>query len=391
MAKIQFGTTLSNVLAHEYNKAAAVPNQKLLASLRSNIITAEKKGTSRDDIYEIALTEFNQPSNIGFSPEEYRNNVAALAVALQESINRTCRVFEPSTVVDTVIIKVIGMLKGVASDKVKNNVERMLVTMLTTEGMFSPGDHVLLGQDVIDMIETAGLDESAIRTIMTASAGIFFVDETVELSRDRETPTTIFGIPVFHQPVPGRKVKSVRFNFSGAETNPKAALAASLFAKGLAAYYGVIDGVKATEVMNLGKTAEFKHVAPTTVAWVLHRTIATAADFWQAMPSGLDSRIEHTATQADKKAYFDTQNASVDAWMRGAGIYPHQRPGVPGNTWPVLKALREAAIEKGVFTYPISKPKNAFEGWDELFNFDNSVKTEDAGEVPDEAHDIDLS
>ena len=46
------------------------------------------------------------------------------------------------------------MLKGVASDKVKNNVERMLVTMLTTEGMFSPGDHVLLGQDVIDMIET---------------------------------------------------------------------------------------------------------------------------------------------------------------------------------------------------------------------------------------------
>jgi hypothetical protein len=77
--------------------------------------------------------------------------------------------------------------------------------------------------------------------------------------------------------------------------------------------------------------------------------------------------------------------------MRGAGIYPHQRPGVPGNTWPVLKALREAAIEKGVFTYPISKPKNAFEGWDELFNFDSSVKTEDAGEMPDEAHDIDLS
>lgn len=389
MAKIQFGTTLPNVLAYEYNKAAAVPNQKLLAALRSSIIAAEKKGSSRDDVFEIALTEFNQPSNIGFSPEEYRENAAALAVALQESINRTCRVFEPSTVVDTVIIKAIGMLKGVASDKVKNNVERMLVTMLTTEGMFSPGDHVLLDQDVIDMIETAGLDENAIRTIMTASAGIFFVDDTVELSRDREAPTTIFGIPVFHQPVPGRKVKAVRFNFSGAETNPKAALAASLFAKGLAAYYNVIDGVKATEVMNLGKTAEFKHVAPTTMAWVLHRSIATATEFWEAMPSGLDDRIDHSASQAEKKAFFDAQNASVDAWMRSGNIQPYQRPGVTVNTWPVLKALREAAIEKGVFTYPISKPKNAFADWDSIFDFDDSA--EDAVEVLDKAHEIDLS
>ena len=386
MAKIQFNTALSNVLAHEYSRTAVSLNQKLLATLRTSIIAAEKKGSSRDDVFEIALAEFNQPNNIGFTPDEYRENAAALAVAMQESINRTCRVFEPSTVVDTVIIKTIGMLKGVASDKVKNNVERMLVTMLTTEGMFSPGDHVLLGQDVIDMIETAGLDDSAIRTIMTASAGIFFVDDSVELSRDRDTPTFIFGIPVFHQPVPGRKVKAVRFNFSDAETNPKAGLAASLFAKGLAAYYGVIDGVKAAEVMNLGKTAEFKHVAPTTMAWVLHRSIATATEFWEAMPSGLDDRIDHSANQAEKKAFFDNQNQAVDAWMRSGNIQPYQRPGVTVNTWPVLKALREAAIEKGVFTYPISKPKNAFADWDSIFDFDDNTKTEDA-----EAHEIDLS
>ena len=386
MAKIQFNTALSNVLAHEYSRTAVSLNQKLLATLRTSIIAAEKKGSSRDDVFEIALAEFNQPNNIGFTPDEYRENAAALAVAMQESINRTCRVFEPSTVVDTVIIKTIGMLKGVASDKVKNNVERMLVTMLTTEGMFSPGDHVLLGQDVIDMIETAGLDDSAIRTIMTASAGIFFVDDSVELSRDRDTTTSIFGIPVFHQPVPGRKVKAVRFNFSDAETNPKAGLAASLFAKGLAAYYGVIDGVKAAEVMNLGKTAEFKHVAPTTMAWVLHRTIATATEFWEAMPSGLDARIDHSASQAEKKAFFDNQNQTVDSWMRSGNIQPYQRPGVTVNTWPVLKALREAAIEKGVFTYPISKPKNAFADWDSIFDFDDNTKTEDA-----EAHEIDLS
>ena len=386
MSKIQFGTTLPNVLAYEYNMASQTPNQKLLSALRTKVIAAEKTGSSRDEIFDVALEEFNLPSNIGFTREEYQANAAALAVAMQESANRACRLFEPSTVVDLVTVKTIGMLKGVASDKVSSNVERILVKMLTDDGKFSAGDHVLLNAEVIDMIETTGMSEGAIRTIMSASAGIFFVDETVKLSRDRDTPTIIFGIPVFHQPVPGRKVKAVRFNFSGAETNPKAALAASLFAKGLAAYYNVIDGVKATEVMNLGKTAEFKHVAPTTMAWVLHRSIATATEFWEAMPSGLDDRIDHSASQAEKKAFFDNQNQAVDAWMRSGNIQPYQRPGISANTWPVLKALREAAIEKGVFTYPISKPKNAFADWDSIFDFDDNTKTEDA-----EAHEIDLS
>lgn len=389
MSKIQFGTTLPNVLAYEYNMASQTPNQKLLSALRTKVIAAEKTGSSRDEIFDVALEEFNLPSNIGFTREEYQANAAALAVAMQESANRACRLFEPSTVVDLVTVKTIGMLKGVASDKVSSNVERMLTKMLTDDGKFSAGDHVLLNADVIDMIETTGSSEGAIRTIMSASAGIFFVDETVKLSRDRDTPTVIFGIPVFHQPVPGRKVKAVRFNFSGAETNPKAALAASLFAKGLAAYYNVIDGVKATEVMNLGKTAEFKHVAPTTMAWVLHRSIATATEFWEAMPSGLDDRIDHSANQAEKKAFFDNQNQAVDAWMRSGNIQPYQRPGISANTWPVLKALREAAIEKGVFTYPISKPKNAFADWDDLFDFGDSA--EDAVEVLDKAHEIDLS
>ena len=198
---------------------------------------------------------------------------------------------------------------------------------------------------------------------MSSGAGVFYVDNSVKLSKSKDIVSTVFGVPVFSQAVPGRNMKAVRFNFAHQEDNKYASLAASLFAKGLAAYYTAIEGIKPAQVMELCKDARFKHLPATAVAWVLNKSIVSNNDLWSSMPSGLDKRIDKDEPQEAKKAHFDNQNRAVNNWLHANNIPPYHRLGVPGNLWPVLAEYRQEAVEKGCFTYKVDLPKDPFADW----------------------------
>lgn len=391
--KITFASAIPQVLAHETNKGAPA-NNDLNQQLREIAVSLEKDAKNYDDvrkeIFGALYACWKSPENLAYNQDEVLGNACIFAHVLQESLARSARVFAPSSVMDVYTIYSIGLVKGQALATIEKMAERVFVNIITSE-MMGNGDHIVLNKDIIDMIEIAGLGEKVVRNIMLKGAGTFFVDQSVSLSDSRDNPTTIFGVPVFWHNVPGRDVKSVRFNFSKREGNPNAELAASLFAKGLAQYYGEVEGVKPGVVMELCKDSEFKHVQPGIVAWLMNKSVITATDLWATMPDGLDEKIDREASQEAKRQHFNTQNRLVAGWLKENNVPPYLQPGVPGNIWPTLASLRLAAIEKGAFTYKVEVPKDPFSGWADMWAPDVETDDENLVESIPPVDEIDLS
>ena len=365
MAKPSFNTVVPAPLAHEFaiRDTMKSHNKELLNELRKTSIELEKTGASREEIFNSLYELMTSSHWQAYSSEESTANAGALAIALQENLNRSVRVFEPSTAFDVYSIYSIGLLQGRPLTQIQSAAEQMFVNITCKANMMSVGNHLVFNADVIDMIETAGFSEQVITAIMSSGAGVFYVDNSVKLSKTKDFVSTVFGVPVFSQAVPGRNMKAVRFNFANQENNKYASLAASLFAKGLAAYYTAIEGIKPAQVMELCKDARFKHLPATAVAWVLNKSIVSNNDLWSSMPSGLDKRIDKDEPQEAKKAHFDGQNRAVNNWLHANNIPPYHRLGVPGNLWPVLAEYRQEAVEKGCFTYKVDLPKDPFADW----------------------------